>query len=460
MKNHRYIYYLIGATIILVIINTIFYLRQASQNEKNYLQTLRTSQVIEAANSLLAALKDEETGQRGYLLTHNAAYLAPYKSAEKRIDRVYNALYSFVENKPSQVKKMHELKKLINIKRTETAQTLKFYDEGKPQLALKGINTNIGREAMEKIENLISMLNREEKFILFRHNESFSQLNQRIQIFTIAGSYILLVIIVAALVTIIQNREQIVKLFRQVDDKNKQLEFQKNELQNLSRGLLKQNNELERFAYIISHDLRSPGINLSALLQLYETSDDPYEKEELLKAIKDVSDSLLVKLNDLISMLKSKHETTTEYERIEFGQICNKILSSISADVKKTGATFECDFSEAPGIQYPKSYMESIIQNLITNAIKYRHPGRPPHISINTFKVNDKVCMNVKDNGLGIDLKKHGDRLFGIYQTFHKGSDSKGIGLYITKAQIVAMGGNIEAESIPGEGTTFKICFN
>lgn len=68
--------------------------------------------------------------------------------------------------------------------------------------------------------------------------------------------------------------------------------------------------------------------------------------------------------------------------------------------------------------------------------------------------------MEVKDNGLGIDLKKHGENIFGIYQTFHSNNDSKGVGLYITKAQVVAMGGNIEVESTPDLGTIFTINFN
>lgn len=459
MKNQRYIYYLIGTTLILVIINTIFYLLQESQNEKNYILTIKTTQTIETANSLLADIKDAETGQRGYLLTDNISYLAPYQEAEKRLDKTYNTLYSLLVHNQSQLNTLRELKKWIGIKRYELALTIKLHDQGNRELALERINTDIGKDAMGKIETLVKRLTREEKFRLISYNESFNRLNARIQVFAIAGSYILLVIIFMALITIIQNREQIVTLFTQVGDKNKQLEHQKKELQTLSQGLIKQNSELERFAYVASHDLRSPGVNLSSLLQLYEASFDQEEKKELMQAIKEVSSNLLIKLDDLIEMLRNSNELTEASENLNFEEVYSKILKNYSAEVKKTGAAIDYDFSEAPAITYPKPYLESIMQNLITNAIKYRHPDRLPHISIRTYQVEDKIYMTVQDNGLGIDLKKYGNQLFGIYRTFHGGKDSKGIGLYITKAQIIAMGGSIEVNSTPGEGTTFSICF-
>lgn len=459
MKNQRYIYYLIGTTLLLVIINTIFYLVQESQNEKNYLLTIKTTQIIETANSLLADIKDAETGQRGYLLTDNISYLAPYQEAEKRLDKTFNALYLLVIHNQSQLNTLRELKKWIRIKRDELALTIKLHDKQGGELALNRINTDVGKNAMEQIKMLIKQLEREEKFRLISYNESFNRLNARIQVFAIAGSYILLVIIFMALITIIQNREQIVTLFTQVGDKNKQLEHQKKELQTLSQGLIKQNSELERFAYVASHDLRSPGVNLSSLLQLYEASFDQEEKKELMQAIKEVSSNLLIKLDDLIEMLRNSNELTEASENLNFEEVYSKILKNYSAEVKKTGAAIDYDFSEAPAITYPKPYLESIMQNLITNAIKYRHPDRLPHISIRTYQVEDKIYMTVQDNGLGIDLKKYGNQLFGIYRTFHGGKDSKGIGLYITKAQIIAMGGSIEVNSTPGEGTTFSICF-
>ena len=104
--------------------------------------------------------------------------------------------------------------------------------------------------------------------------------------------------------------------------------------------------------------------------------------------------------------------------------------------------------------------MDSIIHNLLTNAVKYKHPDRNPIISVNTKKEGNKIVLSVKDNGIGIDLRKNGDKLFGMYKTFHANDDARGIGLYITKNQIEAMGGNILVYSEVDKGTTFKVYFN
>jgi len=113
-----------------------------------------------------------------------------------------------------------------------------------------------------------------------------------------------------------------------------------------------------------------------------------------------------------------------------------------------------------PEIEYHKTYLESIFLNLVTNAIKYRSPDRNPEIHIETEIVNDKIKLTIRDNGLGIDLVRHGHKLFGLNKTFHRHPDAKGVGLYLTKIQIETMGGSIYATSEVNKGTVFTIIFN
>ena len=460
MKNARCLYYLIGATILIIVVNTVFFLMLWSINEKFYEAGQKTHQTIETANQLLTSVRTAESSHRGFLLSNDTSYLDPYIRVAKTINDNYLSLYSALSEKPEQQVYLNRLNTLIRIKERHISQTLELAAKGKRNEALELIKKNRGRRAMDEIESTIYRIIQLEKKGLARNLDSIEKLTKRIQIFSVISNWLLLIIIISALVSIVQNRERIEELFKEVENKNNLLEAQKNELQSLSQDLIKQNNELERFAYVASHDLRSPGVNLIALLQLYEDAKDEAEKTHLMQIIREVSDNLIVKLDDLIEMLRSKHESYAVHEQLNFKQIYNNVLKNLSADIKKSRAVLDFDFSEAPSINYPKSYMESIMQNLISNAIKYRSHKRTPHISVKTFRRNDNILMEVKDNGLGIDLKKHGDSVFGIYKTFHENNDSKGVGLYITKAQIVAMGGNIEVKSTPDTGTTFTINFN
>ena len=110
-----------------------------------------------------------------------------------------------------------------------------------------------------------------------------------------------------------------------------------------------------------------------------------------------------------------------------------------------------------PIIVYPKAYLESILYNFISNAIKYAKPGIAPEILIATRMAGNRVQLSVKDNGLGIDMARHGDKMFKLNQVFHSGHDSKGFGLYLTKTQVESLGGSISVTSKEGEGSEFVV---
>ena len=460
MKNAQSIFYLIGTTILLIVVNTVFFLFQTSKNENNHAASIKTYEIIETATALLDNLEDAETQHRGYLLTRDSSYLNLYTDAEQQLDDSYIKLYSLLNESPAQLRNLNRLNELILLKRTQIKKTLKpesldHYSSGDGSREIELV-----KNAELRIREVVNKITEAEKRNLEISNKVIEKLTRRIQVFTVISNWVLLVIVILALINIIQSRDKIVRLFKEVQDKNKLLESQKTELQNLSQDLIKQNAELERFAYVASHDLRSPGVNLIALLRLYDDAKEESEKENLIKIIKEVADNLIVKLDDLIDMLKNKHESFATHEKLNFMQVFSTVEKNLTADIKKTKAVISFDFSAAPTINYPKSYLESIMQNLLSNAIKYRHPDRPPIISVKTFTKRDKLFLEVKDNGMGIDLVDHGRDLFGIYKTFHNMKDSKGVGLYITKAQIIAMGGSIDVESKPGVGSTFTVRFN
>lgn len=234
----------------------------------------------------------------------------------------------------------------------------------------------------------------------------------------------------------------------------------KENLEVLTEHLTGQNQQLADFAHISSHNLRSPVSNLNALLHLYKISESEEERTELFEKFEMVISHLTSTLNTLIEALKTKKECEKELEILDFNEVLNKTKDIISQKIIETNAILTSNFSKIPKIKYDKTYLESIFLNLVTNALKYRSPDRTPEIHIKTEVFDGKIKLTFRDNGLGIDLKKHGHKLFGLNKTFHRHPEAKGVGLYLTKIQVESMGGTIYATSEVDKGSAFMVIFN
>jgi len=234
----------------------------------------------------------------------------------------------------------------------------------------------------------------------------------------------------------------------------------KKELEVLTDKLTGQNKQLLSFAHIISHNLRAPVSNLNLLVHFYKESTTPEDKDELWGNFETVIGHLNTTLDELLETLKIQEDTTKEREKLSFEKTFNAIKETLIGQIMETKAVIFTDFLKAPEINYPKIYLESIMLNLISNAIKYKSPDRIPEIRIATNNTDGEIVLTVQDNGLGLDMIRHGKNLFGLRKTFHRHSEAKGVGLFLTKTQVDAMGGAISAESEVGKGTIFKIKFN
>lgn len=245
----------------------------------------------------------------------------------------------------------------------------------------------------------------------------------------------------------------------QVAFKHKILAVNKN-LEETAAKLGARNKQLAEFNQISSHNLRAPVGNLNTLLSLYQKSKNEREKLEIFSKFGTVIEHLSLTLNTLVQSLKIKNNPNQIKEKLNFNDTLTKTKESLAGDILKTKAIFKSDFSAQESIHYNPIYLESIFLNLVGNAIKYRSPDRTPKIEISSHVTNNNISITIKDNGLGIDLKKHGHKLFGLNQVFHRHPDAKGSGLFLTKAHVEAMGGSIRAESEVNVGTTFLITLN
>jgi PAS domain S-box-containing protein len=234
----------------------------------------------------------------------------------------------------------------------------------------------------------------------------------------------------------------------------------KRSLEAIALKLQEQNRQLDEFAHIISHNLRSPVGNIQALISLLDDNSTVDDYKLIFDKLKNVAKNLGETMNDLMDTMKVKTNTNIEKVDVRFKEILDKVVQSLEGDLIKAEASVTFDFNDATTVLYPKAYIESIFQNLLSNAIKYRSPERKPTIHFQTKKLKNFIELTVSDNGLGIDLQKYGDKLFGLHKTFHEHSEARGVGLFLIKTQIEAMGGSISAKSKVGEGTTFTIRFS
>jgi len=228
------------------------------------------------------------------------------------------------------------------------------------------------------------------------------------------------------------------------------------ELKITVQNLLKHNQDLEQFSYIISHNLRSPVARIQGLVNIFnqENMNDEFNKQ-ILTHLHQSSNGLDIVIRDLTEIVAIRKSLNTSKELINIGDLISNELMNLDEEIKQTKALITQDL-RINTIYSIKAYLQSIFHNLLSNAIKYRHTNKQLHITIKTTKEDDNFCLQIQDNGLGVnvtDLYK----IFGLYQRMHTHVEGKGLGLYLVKTQIEAMNGRIEVESVINHGSTFKV---
>ena len=243
-----------------------------------------------------------------------------------------------------------------------------------------------------------------------------------------------------------------------VHNRKKLIETKEN-LEALTSKLKNQNRQLADFAHITSHNLRSPVGNLITLSRFYKEAKSEQERSELFDKFEIVIDHLSTTLNTMVEVIRTTDDSSKTTQELSFQNTLLKTQEIISSQITQSGAKIKSDFTKAPTVVYNDIYLDSIFLNLISNAIKYKSEDRIPEIYLESKIENGKTTLSVSDNGLGINMEKHGHKLFGLNKVFHSHPEAKGVGLYMTKVQIEAMGGSISASSEVGAGTTFTITF-
>jgi PAS domain S-box-containing protein len=225
----------------------------------------------------------------------------------------------------------------------------------------------------------------------------------------------------------------------------------------LLNSIQSQNARLNEFTQIVSHNLRSHASNIKALAEMWLASDKAESPAGIAQKVlisAERLDETLHNLNEILSSANPREDYANRFLREEV----DKTIQILQPSIQQAGAICENQINDTLIVKVIPGYLDSILLNLLTNALKYADPAKPraeivfrAHVEAHGF------CIEIQDNGLGIDLEKNGHRLFGMYQTFHKHPDARGFGLFLVKNQVEALHGRIDVESEPGKGSVFRV---
>ncbi len=446
--------------IVLISLGFALSLYSYSQSQKASQRFSHTIQVINALEDILSLAKDIETATRGYMLARQEIFLEPYKNARPKIYSQLEKLRHLVADSPLQLAATDTLKRLVEAKidisdrqidqnTQSTSQTQRAYLE-------------VGKVRMDQLrEYAAKMITREQKYMRQRDDDAIRSFRNTLLLILALSLVTFAVLIIAysllerELKHRAENEIQLRQYEAELHDKIQQLEVS--------------NQELERFAFVASHDMQEPLRKIQAfgnlLVQHYPPqggSDGPVYLNKVLTS----ADRMSKLIRDLLSFSRLKNQPDA-FERISLGEVLDRALVDLELPIKTSNATITV--GTMPTLDAVPSQLEQLLVNLISNALKYTKPGVPPMIGISAERVPGTAypglsanqwyyALSIADSGIGFD-EKYVDRIFDVFQRLHAKAEYEGtgIGLAICKRVVAYHNGYITARSRIGIGTTFVI---
>ncbi|MEP7452265.1 CHASE3 domain-containing protein [Phyllobacterium sp. SB3] len=466
----------VGVLILLGIVASTIWLVEESSERFTEVVTARSIRSNSA--DLLLTMQDAETGQRGYLLSQEESFLNPYKTALATLVARREALGKSVENSPKFSSRLPELDRLIALKVDELNRTLELADAGKAAEAIEILRAGAGQRAMEGIRELLSAFTVDSELDLQRGIEEQSSATAALQRATIVGAVAIVAVLGGAIFIIFQHVRDLSTARSEVELLNTSLEERVNER---TEDLIRANQEIQRFAYIVTHDLRAPLVNIMGFTSELETSlkaiqpyiltdGEPLTEEDVKLARTAASEDLpeaisfirssTKKMDGLINaILKISRDGRRELkpESIDLKALLEVSAASINHQVAELDGTVEIS-EKMPKITTDKLSLEQIFGNLFDNAVKYASPDRPLKLSVRAYQNGYRfIGVEVSDNGRGISE----DDLERVFELFRRSGQQdrpgEGIGLAHVRSLVRNLGGDITVKSAIGKGSTFVL---
>ena len=454
---------LIFALITLVLAANALVSYRATQTliENERLET-RSHSVLIALGQILSAMKDAETGQRGFIITGVDAFLEPYETAKPRLEREIRKFDELTRNQPNHQRRLGEIKRLATGRLALVEETNELVRAGQRDAARAIVISGRGKQLMDDLRRVVGEAEAEEGASL-AHRIKQSEEGGRRAIITFAVVNLAAFALVALAFYLnhreLEARAQSEAILQEAKtDLERRVRERTLQLSEANIELERSNRELQDFAFVASHDLQEPLRKIQAfgdlLMKDHGAALGP-EGRDFLARMRNASQRMHALINDLLtfSRVTTKGQPFTP---VDLATVAREVVNDLEGRVRQTGGRVE--IGPLPTIEADPLQMRQLLQNLLGNALKFHRPDEPPVVRLDSA-VDDGFCqLRVTDNGIGFD-EKYLDRIFTPFQRLHGRNEYEGtgMGLAISRKIVERHGGEITAQSQPGAGSTFLI---
>ena len=426
-----------------------------------------------SASEVLETLLNAETGQRGFLLTGASRYLEPFASAETTIKRDLDKLTRLERDNSATQADVARLRQAADSKMTELRQTIALFRQGHRDEALEIVRTDRGKVEMDTARNLLGDIIRNAEQIVSINLTALNNNARLLRAVAGIGGLVVMLFSGAALWLVLRAVDEAVRSREETESLNTALEER---VLRRTEALTRANEEIQRFAYIVSHDLRAPLVNIMGFTSELEVANNTLsdyflaeaeEKKPAAKeaAIRDMPEAVKFirsstgKMDRLINaILKLSREGGRQLlaESVDLNNVFQTIAESLKHQIEESSTTVELS-ARLPVVISDRLGVEQVFTNLFDNALKYLQPGRPGQISVHAENARNGVIISIKDNGRGI-ADNDRERIFELFRRAgRQDRPGEGIGLAHVRALVRRLGGDITVMSQVGVGSEFRV---
>ncbi|HEV2627775.1 MAG TPA: CHASE3 domain-containing protein [Pseudolabrys sp.] len=468
------------ALLVVISAATVYLVDRAADDLQRLTQTLR---VEDQLSNVLLDVRRAESSQRGYLFTNNQDYLKEFYEAEPQARQLLAELRTLTKDNPARQAMLDEATKLIDAKFKEMSATVVLSQQGRRDEARNLVLTGAGRTIADQLRKMIDGAISDEAHLAATRRDQSRQTNRMLLYVTLAGAAVIVIIGILSIVLVQRNMREREATQKEIESTNANLE---RIVEYRTADLTEANEEIQRFAYIVSHDLRSPLVNIMGFTsELEALRKDIFEQigklsaqiaaldaqaaaataegqidqlgEEFDEAIRFIKTSIsnMDRLINAVLRLSREGRRQFEPQQVDMDGLLRGIVETVTHRAVELGARI--DIGHLPDVESDRLAMEQVFANLVDNALKYGRTGEPLHIEITGRATGAQVVYDVKDNGRGIAPADHA-RVFELFRrSGAQDRPGEGIGLAHVRALVRRLGGTMGLASQLGQGSTFTV---